>query len=972
METMKVNSIGWIKASIFFVGLLSLISIAEEAFATHLRAGEITVERINCTSRTFRITVTVYTDTESTVLFGGTQDILDFGDGTRLLVPETPNTTYPGGGSIGVASRSFIHTFPGPGRYTISYIEPNRNGGVLNMANSVGTTFYIETQIDLSVLGCGNSPVLLVPPIDRACTGVAFYHNPGAYDPDGDSLSYELVTPFRDRNTPVTAYRSPVDPGFYQNFNQGNENGDGPPSFAINPSDGTLIWDAPSMPASVLSGEFNIAFVIKEWRKINGVWVQIGFVRRDMQIIVERCTNDRPELEIPKDLCVVAGTTINETIFGTDPNNHNVKIEAFSEIFASDFPSRATFQPNPPVFQPSSPKAELDFTWNTTCDHIKDQPYQVVLKITDNPPLGPKLVTFETWRITVIGPPPVLNTAEEMADALEPKLHAVLEWEPYECADKAASMQIWRRVGETIYELDSCVTGMPESLGYELIDVIAIRDNLGQLITSYKDTKGLEGWTKYCYRLVAIFPAPFGGESYVSNEVCIDPIETYSPIITKLSVEKTGDADGVMLIEWIPPININEITDPQYVVKRVTGATMTNVHSGFLNGTTVTDIGLDTRDTEYSYRVFLYSGTTKIDSSALASSVFLDLRPQEEQITVTWKATVPWSNKLQAFPLHEIYRGSPTVPEADWGPPYVTVDVLAEGFQYLDAGLDKNTEYCYRVKTRGGYGNPDIPEPLENWSQVNCAFPVDDDPPCSPVIAAFGDPCETQNSCAETNYTNTISWSVPDAACEDEIRSYNIYVSGAKDGTYTLLANVPKTQTSYDDSNLISLARCYKVTAIDRSGNESNLADSEPICNSNCQNYELPNVFTPGDGNVCNDLFRAFGDPLLKQQLGETPTCDLVDPLDERCARFVQRVVFSVYNRWGKKVYDYTGQLGDAEKSIYIRWDGRDSKGDELTTGVYYYLAEVTFDVIDPKERVKQIKGWVHIIRPANFRATTN
>jgi hypothetical protein len=969
---MKVISIGWIRASFFIVSFLVFTCFATDALATHLRAGEITVERLNCTSRQFRITVTVYTDTESTVLFGGSQDILDYGDGTRILVPETPNTTFPGGGSIGVASRSFIHTFPGPGRYTISYIEPNRNAGVLNMANSVGTTFYIETQIDISVLGCGNSPVLLVPPIDRACTGVAFYHNPGAYDPDGDSLSYEIVTPYRDRNTPVTAYRSPVNPSFYQNFNQGNETGDGQPTFTINPSDGTIIWDAPSLPGTVQSGEFNIAFAIKEWRKINGSWVQIGFVRRDMQIIVERCDNDRPLLEIPKDLCVVAGTTINKTIFGTDPNNHNVKIEAFSEIFAANFPSRATYQPNPAVFQSSIPTAELDFTWNTTCDHIKDQPYQVVLKITDNPPLGPRLVTFETWRITVVGPPPVLETA---TGGKTPTLNATLQWEPYECANKASSMQIWRRVGDTTYELDSCLTGMPEFLGYELIDVIPMLDGSGQPVTTYNDVKGLEAWIKYCYRLVAVFPAPFGGESYVSNEVCIVPIETYSPIITKVSVEKTGDTDGVMVIEWLPPININEIADPQYVVKRVSGSSLINVHSGFLTVTSVTDAGLDTRDTEYSYRVFLYSGSTKIDSSALASSVFLDLRPQEEQITLTWKASVPWSNKLQAFPIHEIYRGSPTVPEADWGPPYATVNVLAEGFEYLDAGLDKNTEYCYRVKTRGGYGNPAIPEPLENWSQVNCTFPVDDEPPCSPVIAAFGDPCEKQRNCTPGSYFNTISWSVPSTICEDEIRSYNIYYRDSENGDYKIRKTVSKEQTTYEDGPLASLAVCYKVTAIDRSGNESNLEDSEPICNTNCTKYVLPNVFTPGGVQKnCNDLFRAFGDPLGFGDVVDCPYSDLENSL---CARFVQKVVFTVFNRWGKRVYDYVGQddgdpLDPNHNSIYLRWDGRNNGGDDLTTGVYYYTAEVTYNVIDPTKRVERLKGWVHIIRPANFRATTN
>src|SRR5689334_15167167 len=68
-------------------------------YATHLRAGQITVERVGCSSLQVKITVTVYTDTGcggGCVLFGGVQDVLDFGDGTNVLVPETPNTPYPG------------------------------------------------------------------------------------------------------------------------------------------------------------------------------------------------------------------------------------------------------------------------------------------------------------------------------------------------------------------------------------------------------------------------------------------------------------------------------------------------------------------------------------------------------------------------------------------------------------------------------------------------------------------------------------------------------------------------------------------------------------------------------------------------------------------------------------------------------------------------------------------------------------
>jgi hypothetical protein len=267
------------------------------------------------------------------------------------------------------------------------------------------------------------------------------------------------------------------------------------------------------------------------------------------------------------------------------------------------------------------------------------------------------------------------------------------------------------------------------------------------------------------------------------------------------------------------------------------------------------------------------------------------------------------------------------------------------------------------VMTRGGYDNPNITEPLENYSQINCALPVNEEPPCVPIIAEFTDPCLDQKNCIETNFVNTIRWSLPDESCEADIRSYNIYVSASSDGNYTLLANVLKGENIYEDKNLASLARCYRITAVNRAGVESGF--SEPQCNDNCPQYVLPNVFTPGDGNNCNELFSAYG---VELNLGETPKCPPADVSNELCARFVQRVVFSVYNRWGKKVYDYTGQLGDPNHSIYLNWDGRDNQGNDLTTGIYYYLAEVTYDVGNPAKRFDKIKGWVHIIRPGSVR----
>jgi hypothetical protein len=951
-------------------------SFVQKAYGTHLRAGQIVATRVSCTGLTFRITVTVYTNTGSPVQFGGEMDYLDFGDGTPpILVPETPNSIDPAlGPGVGYASYTIEHTYPGPGRYTISYHEPNRNGGVLNMDNSLNTTFYLETQINIDpFFGCNNTPQLLIPPIDRACVGVAFFHNPGAYDPDGDSLSYEFVIPFRDRNQTVANYRDPNHPSFYVNPAIGNEAGDGPPTFTINPIDGTIIWDAPGK-----QGEYNIAFIIVEWRKVNGVWYRLGFVRRDMQIIVEDCNNERPDLIIPEDVCVEAGTTLTATIFGIDPENHPVKIEAFSEIF--NFPSNvspATYSPvpGPDDYQPSNPPAELQFEWNTKCWHVKELPYQVVFKITDNPPNGPKLVTFKTWRIRVVAPPPVWTNA--IPDLNNRTVD--LTWEDYTCRQEATSIQIWRRVDSFSFTPEECQTGMPPNLGYTLINSVLATQ------TQYTDM-GLAPGAAYCYRLVAVFPQPGGGESYVSQEICIPPILADAPVITHVSVEKTSVTDGAVRVSWLSPFDADPGQFPppySYIVERADGFAGTNytpIHPGTLAGdTTILDNaggGFDTENKVYNYRIkVIASGQTDpFDQSASASTVRLEVSPASKRMTLDWSALVPWSNVVQDYPEHLVFRGPEGATQNSDLTLIASVNVLNNGLRFIDEGehLDDNTMYCYQVLTRGSYGNPEIDVPQENFSQIICAIPNDDDPPCKPEVVIAGFNCEEYKVNTPCNYNvfeNIVKWNRPtDEECFKDTRSYNVYVSAIPGGTYELLAtNV--TDTFFVHENLVSFARCYKITAIDRSGNES--VFSNEVCFDNCPVYELPNVFTPNcDG--CNDTFHAYGYIPDVNEGGSVLSCPpspLCTPDRDSevfrvtCARFVRSVVFRVYNRWGTEVYSYHGSLNDDRNGIYINWDGRDKQGNPLASAVYYYLAEVTFDVVNPSQRVKLLKGWVHLLR---------
>lgn len=948
---------------------LLVIAGANQAWATHLRAGEIIVERVNCQSLTFRITVTVYTNTGSSVLFGGRigeEDILDFGDTQWELVPETPNTLRPDlGPNIGTASYTTLHTYSGGGRYVISYREPNRNEGVLNMDNSVNTRFYLETEIIIDpFIGCNNTPSLLIPPIDQACTGVAFFHNPGAFDPDGDSLSYELVVPFSDRNLQVVRYQDPSANSprlFYTDYNTANEEGNGQPYFKIDPVDGTLEWNAPG-----LQGEYNIAFVIIEWRKIGNEWVKIGFVRRDMQILVNDCDNERPDLIIPEDVCVEAGTTLTETIFGIDPENHPVKIEAFSEIFNfAPAQSPATFTPSPD-FRPSNPPYELHFEWNTTCDHIKEQYYQVVFKITDNPGNdGPKLATFRTWNIKVVGPKPVWQAA-----TLDPNNRTVaLDWEDYACSN-ANNIQIWRRVDSNPYDPMNCETGMPDFLGYTLIDAVPASG-----VSEYLDSNGgvgLAPGAKYCYRLVADFPAPKSGESYMSEEICVGPILADAPVITNVTIDKTSQAEGEITVKWREPFDADPGQfPPPYTYKVLQGTGFTGPPtvevSGFLNGLTFTNTGLNTEDEVYNYAIICYDSNNGIvDTSAVASSVRLEAKSDLQRIELNWTAFVPWSNVSPLYPRHLIYRGSEGQTEAELEL-IDSVDVSINGFIYIDQGqynntpLDDDEVYCYRIMTRGAYGNPQINEPLENFSQIICTQPSDTIPPCKvglPVAINAPDCDNYTEGCGVNVFSNRIEWERPTGGgCQNDISSYNIYVSANMGGDFVLQATEVK-DLFYEDKNLASYARCYKVAAVDRSGNEGELSDA--VCIDNCPYYELPNIFTP-NGDKCNDYFSAYNDRPVDGSGEEAAQCTVI-PQESRmkCARFVDHVIFKVYNRWGKEVFSY--QSG-GERTIYIDWDGRDNEGRELSTGVYYYIAEVNFITIDPAKRNQTIKGWVHLLR---------
>ncbi|NVK85088.1 MAG: gliding motility-associated C-terminal domain-containing protein [Cytophagia bacterium] len=947
---------------------LLILFISIEAKATHIRAGELTAVRISQSSLRYRFTLIIYRDTESSVRVGD-GGIMNFGqqrilNGRAQLLENSVSGDFQITNVGNQTERVVIeweHTFDGPGVYVVSYTENNRNANIINLGGGASDTipFHVETIIRIDPgLGVNGTPQLTNPPIDRACVGARFIHNAGAYDPDGDSLAYKIVVPLQDRGTEAITYRSLDDP----DISTIRENATGPTQFTIDPITGDLVWDAPEF-----AGEYNLAFIIEEWRysTLTQKYELLGYVTRDMQVLVEDCDNERPQLEIPADTCIVAGSLLESQILGLDPDNNNVLVEAFGgPMVVNNSPAQLFNLPEMSEDREYRPQpSEHLLSWQTNFTHIRERPYSVLFKITDEPndPDAPRLTDFKTWNIRVVAPAPTGLSASILTGQ-----SIGLNWDNYVAADLNPTIEIYRRTGSYDFEPKDCNLGIPANSGYEKIDEVSVNE------TTYTDSNDLRPGVNYCYRIVAKFPAPEGGTSYASTEFCVlIPLDV--PAITNVSVQETSDTNGEIYVRWAAPLDIDQtLFPPPYTYELIRYTGMTGSADRTLLTTTqdtvYTDVGLNTFQNPYHYQVRFYdAGNNLIDSSATASSVRLNAVSEVKAIDLDWSANVPWSLRVQDSPYHYIFRNR-TDPAADDIDNFVLIDsvmVTTDGLTYYDDGSFNGVEllddrfYCYYISTYGSYNNPNILSPLINDSQKLCVQPNDQVPPKKPEI--YIDPDDdpevidgpdgplnmyTSESCGRldlvpcgyADFTNTINWtSDPN---DSDIAYYNIYFSSTgAEADYSLVGT--SLQTSFQHTGLASVKGCYKVSAVDRSQNESELSAS--ICFDNCPYYELPNTFTP-NGDGVNDTFRAFDQP------------------NGKCPRFVKSVSFKVFDRWGgKEIFSYTTE-GITEPNFFIDWDGRGTNGVLLPDGVYYYTATVTFDVLDERKRVQEFKNWVKIV----------
>jgi len=841
--------------------------------ATHNRAGEITYVQIS--DLTYEITITTFTYTLS--LADRPELTVEWGDNSTSVAKRIqPIVILPN--YYKRNTYKINHTFPGPGIYKIVVQDPNRNYGVRNIPNSVNVVFSISTTLIVNPsMGRNSTPVLLNPPYDKAALGYIFIHNPGAYDPDGDSISYKLTVCTREDGKAIQNYTLPPATHYLR----------------VDSITGDLIWDTPAD-----TGKYNVAMEIQEWRNNK----KIGVVVRDMQIEVFETKNKPPVNGPLKSFCVEAGQKIDFLVSATDANNDSIDLRAKSGVF-SLASCKASFIGVDSARGHSSSR----FIWTPCHEAVRNQPYNVIIKSDDNNS-ELKLSDIDNMSIKVLGPSPVLINAIPEGKFIR------LIWADYGTS-AITGFAIYRREGATTFKPDSCTSGIPISVGFTKVGYIA-----GSSTVSFTDTdngQGLQFGKEYTYRIVAVYGN--GTESKASNEIT-STLVAGIPVIRNVSVRNTDQTKGSIYIAWKKPDRLDTIPAPgpyEYIIYRAEGITGTNysmiksIPTVNLNDTVYVDSLLNTTSFGYIYKIELWNRTTGNEfqigeQPGYASSIFLTISPGDKKARFVINRNVPWINtRYDFFRLNNVTMKYDSVGSTNQ-------------LTFTDYGLINGKEYCYYVRSTGGYLADKMPKNLINLSETVCVTPIDNEPPCPPEINV--------TSQCDSVY-NTVRWSITDPYCFEDIAGYKIYYKMTYDENLSLLTTIEDKNILFyrhkPDGDIIS--GCYAVSSFDALGNEGE--QSTMVCIDSCNFYEIPNVFTPNGDNI--------NDKLIAKTSG-----------------LVEKINFKLFNR--------TGLLIFSTEEPRINWDGT-YKGRIVSPGVYFYQCDVFERRISGLEQF-HLSGFVHVI----------
>jgi gliding motility-associated-like protein len=445
----------------------------------------------------------------------------------------------------------------------------------------------------------------------------------------------------------------------------------------------------------------------------------------------------------------------------------------------------------------------------------------------------------------------------------------------------------------------------------------------GKDVVSFVDDNNGEGLVQgieYCYRVTAYYND--GNESYPSGEVCNTLVPGF-PSLLNASVTSIDAVAGSVFVSWAKPRNFDTGSAPGPYVFRIYRSLSTNpadftlidtITTVDLNDTTYMDSPLNTVAFPYYYNIKMFNNTPgnrfemRPGESEIASTLYLEITPDDNQLTLEIKKKAPWVNDQ-----YVIYR--------KYGALDYDSIATVDNYLYVDQNLKNGETYFYQVKSIGWRPIDGNNFYNSNLSHENFGTPVDINPPCAPMLTV-------ESRC--DSVTNQLTWTNPNSTCADDVVRYVIYYSrdiGATMDSLTTVYSSTDTVFYHRADEGMMLAGCYAVSAIDSFGNRSPL--SSVYCVDNCGMFDLPNVFTP-NGDKYNPLF-----------------------VSTNLNNLVQKVDMKIFNRFGQLVFETT----DPD----INWDGKYKNTDNVVpSGVYYYICDVHEPRISGVE-IRTMVGFIHV-----------
>ncbi|MDX5321410.1 MAG: hypothetical protein LPK45_09805, partial [Bacteroidota bacterium] len=371
----------WVSALVAFSGL------NQKAEATHLMGSDISYRCLG--NGQYEINVRVYRDcnginlSQSPINFSCGSISFSVNNQTRVSIrditgmdPNCPiQSRCQGQWQFGIEEHLFRATVDLSGfnccDWTISWSQNARNSAITT--GQANQNFYTFAKLNKCVTPCNSSPEFTNPPIAIICHNQDFTFNNGALDTNdvGDSLSYEfapaLINPGQSAN--YTGNYSPLRPLCFFGFP--NQNLNWPGGIHLDPLTGDLRFRPTCINQVAV-----VVIEVKEWRKVNGVMTVVGVTRRDMQIIVIPCPNNKiPKILAPFTKQACAGQTVCIDINTTDDDQGDtVKISWNRGI------KGATFTNN----NGSVRHASGQVCWTPKEEDISSIPYTFTITAKDN------------------------------------------------------------------------------------------------------------------------------------------------------------------------------------------------------------------------------------------------------------------------------------------------------------------------------------------------------------------------------------------------------------------------------------------------------------------------------------------------------------------------------------------------------------------------------------------------------------